>query len=436
MTTETGAARLSADAIRPLHTLDPEGPLDDLAWLDDVIGDARVVAIGESAHYNREFLRLRHRVLRYVVERHGFRAFAMETGYVEGWRVDAWIHGEGDAEQVGEVMATGLTSLMGLWAEVRAQLEFLRGRRDVSFTGIDLSGSNASLLPGLDAVIAYLAEADPEYVVDPGLRETAAEFAASSPFAIYQAFAAYGELARERKDALTAGLTGLAERIHGRRLDYIRRTSEQAYERALRAARLTVTLDSAARAMSAGDQQSVVFNRDAAMADTIDALLSREPRVVVAAHNAHIHRWPASLPGMPPATPLGLRLADRLGDDYKVVATTSGTGRTLTDNPADFLAGELFKDLPAPGADTLDGVLAASNDGPFGVDLRRLDTADQATLRGVKQQRLGTANLDYSPLDACDALIHLPHVTPAQLDSDALAYSPEDVRTVLSQAPS
>jgi erythromycin esterase len=425
--------RLTPKAIRPLHTLDPAGELDDLAWLDDVIGDARVVAIGESAHYNREFLQLRHRVLRYLVERHGFRAVAMETGFVEGWQVDEWVRGGGQSAEVGHVMANGLTSLMGLWTEVRAQLEYLRERGDVSFTGIDLSGSNMSLLPGLDAVIAYLAQAEPEYAVDPSVRETAAAFAAQSPFAMYQAFAAYGELAPERKDALTAGLSALAERLHGRRLDYLERTSEGEYERALRAIRLTVTLDGVARAMSKGDQQSVVFNRDAAMADTIDGILRREPRVVLAAHNAHLHRWPASLPGMPPATPLGLQLADRLGDDYKVIGTTSGTGQTLTDNPADFLAGKLFKDLPAPDPHTLDGVMAASHDGPFGVDLRRLAPEDEATLRGVTEQRLGTMNLSYSPLGAVDALVHLPHVTPARLDPDALANSPEDVRTVMSQ---
>jgi erythromycin esterase len=31
--------------------VDPAGPLDDLHWLDQAIGDSRVVAIGESAHY-------------------------------------------------------------------------------------------------------------------------------------------------------------------------------------------------------------------------------------------------------------------------------------------------------------------------------------------------------------------------------------------------
>ncbi|MFD0472221.1 hypothetical protein ACFQ0B_30910 [Nonomuraea thailandensis] len=82
--TTTPQARLGDTAIIPLRTLDPAAALNDLEWLDDAIGDARVVAIGESAHYNRETYELRHRLLRYLVERHGFGAYAMETGFTEG----------------------------------------------------------------------------------------------------------------------------------------------------------------------------------------------------------------------------------------------------------------------------------------------------------------------------------------------------------------
>ncbi|HEX9334591.1 MAG TPA: hypothetical protein VF892_01850 [Pseudonocardiaceae bacterium] len=108
---------LGNDAVIPLRTLDPTQPLDNLAWLDKAIGDARVVAIGESAHYNREFYELRHRLLRYLVERHGFSAYAMETGFVEGWLTDDWVRIGGG--QLGHVMANGITSLMGLWTRSR-----------------------------------------------------------------------------------------------------------------------------------------------------------------------------------------------------------------------------------------------------------------------------------------------------------------------------
>ncbi len=432
--TSTAPARLSSEAVKPLRTLDPAGALDDLQWLDEVIGDARVVAIGESAHYNRESYQLRHRLLRYLVERHGFGAYAMESGFVEGWRVDNWVRGGEDA--LGQVMADGMTSLMGLWTQMRDQLEWMRqhnrsATQPVGFYGIDLSGSNASLLPGLDAVIAYLAQAEPEYQVGPGIRETASAFAAPSAFSVPAAIASYGQLAPETKDALTAGLAELTARMTGRRLDYLRRTTAGAYERALHSLRLAVTLDSLARAMARGDQQAMMFNRDAAIADTVDWILRREDRIVLAAHNGHIQRWPGTLPGMPPVTPMGMHLADRIGQDYLVIGTTSGTGQTLNTG-ADFYTGTLFTTLEPAQPGSLDALMAASGDGPFAADLRRLSSADAGAVRAASQQRFGAFYSDLSPLDAYDVIVHLPHVTAAEPDPAALACSPRDVREVFS----
>jgi len=435
--TSTAAARLSGAAVLPLRALDPAGPLDEpdeLEWLDDAIGDARVVAIGESAHYNGESYRLRHRLLRYLVERHGFGAYAMESGFVEGWLTDNWVRGGTD--QLGQVMANGMTSLMGLWTPMRAQLEWMRqhnrtAARPVGFYGIDLGGSNASLLPGLDAVIAYLAQADPEFQVDPGIRETAAAFAAPSAFSAPTAIAAYGKLASETRDALTAGLAELDARLTGRRLDYLRRTMADAYERALRSLRLTVTLDTVARQLARGDQQGIMFTREAAIADTVEWILRREDRIVLAAHNGHLQRWPGTLPGMPPVTPMGLHLADRLGGDYLVIGTTSGTGQTL-DTGADFYTGTLFMDLDPPRPGSLDALMAASSDGPFATDLRRLSPADANAVRAASQQRSGGFYADLSALDAYDVIVHLPHVTAAEPDPAALACSPHDVQETFS----
>lgn len=437
MTTNTSptSARLSGQAVRPLRTLDPDGPQEDLAWLDEAIGDARVVAIGENAHYNRESYQLRHRLMRYLVERHGFGCYATESGFVEGWLTDDWVRG--GQGRPGHVMANGMTSLMGLWTEMRAHLEWMRqhnltATRPIGFYGIDLSGSNLSPLPSLDAVTAYLTQADPDFEVDPSIRQTAAAFAVPSAFSLSQAVAAYGQLPPERRDALTAGLAGLTARMTGRRLDYQQRTTADAYERALRALHLTVTIDANARAIARGDRDSIFFNRDAAIADTVEWILRREERIVLVAHNGHIQRWPAQWPGMSSAATMGMHLADRIGEDYRVIGITNGTGQTLNTG-ADFYTGKLFTDLEPPRPGSLDALMAASSDGPFATDLRRLQPADADAVRAVPQQRLGTHYCDVRPLDAYDVIIHLPHVTAAEPDDDALANSPRDVQEAFSQ---
>lgn len=439
MTENTPAttARLSDAAVIPLHTLDPAAPLDDLEWLDEAIGDARVVAIGESAHYNREFFQLRHRLLRYLAERHGFSAYAMETGFVEGWQADAWVRGgEG---RLGQVMADGMTSLMGLWTQMGDQLTWMRehnssAARPVGFYGIDLPGSMVSMLPGLDAALAYLEQADPDFQLDPVIRETAAALVAPSVFAAPAALAAYTNLAQETKDALTAGLAGLAARMTGRRLDYLQRTGPDAYERALRSLRITISLDTVVRALARGDQQAAMSDRDAAIADTVEWILRREDRIVLAAHNGHVQQRPGTLPGMPPMTPMGMHLADRLGSDYLVIGTTSGTGQILNAGP-DFYTGTLFTAMEAPEPGSLDALMAASHDGPFATDLRRLSPADTTAVRSASRQRagIGAFYMDQSPLDAFDLVVHLPHVTAADPDPAALAHSPHDVQQAFSQ---
>lgn len=434
--------RLDDAAIRPLRTLDPTAPTDDLNWLDAVVGDARVVAIGESAHYNRECYLLRHRLLRYLAQRHEFGAYALESGFAEGWRVDAWIRG-GDGP-LGEVMATSVTSLMGLWSQFGDQLRWMRrhnsaaARRDgrpIGFYGIDLPGSMVSLLPGLDAVTDYLTRADPDYQVDPILRELAAGSAAASAFSAPAAIAGYGALPAARRDALTAGLADLTAHLIGHALEYRERTGIDDYRQALRTAHTTVAADALARAMQRNDRRGMMLIRETTIADTIEEILRREDRIVLAAHNGHVQRWPGSLPGMAPTTTMGQHLADRLGDKLVVIGTTLGTGQTLNLGP-DFYTGTLFTDLPPAPANGIDTLMAASapagHDGPFAADLRRLSPADADAVRAAGEQSYGAYTAPVDPLAAYDALIHLPYVTAAEPDHDALRHAPDEVQKVFT----
>ncbi|MCC5698744.1 hypothetical protein LH612_36980, partial [Klebsiella pneumoniae] len=74
------------DSVRPL-------PADDLSWFADLVGDARVVAIGENNHHIREFSLLRAQLLRFLVTELDFRVVAFESGFAEGQLVDDWIRG-------------------------------------------------------------------------------------------------------------------------------------------------------------------------------------------------------------------------------------------------------------------------------------------------------------------------------------------------------
>jgi erythromycin esterase len=328
-------------------------------------------------------------------------------------------------------------SSVGSWrTPIRDQLEWLRQHNSmathpVGYYGIDMPGSMASPLPGLDAVLAYLADADPEFTPDPGIRATAAAFAAPSAFAGPAAVSGYRSTPPEARDALTAGLADLVARMAARRLEYLRLTTVDAYRRAFRSLAVTVTLDAMFRDLTRGDQRGMMLDRDATIADTVEWILCGEDRIVLAAHNGHVQRWPGTVRGLPPVTTMGMHLADRLGGAYLVIGTTSGTGQTLNTAP-DFYAGTLFTHLDPPRPGSLDALLAASHDGPFATDLRRLSPTDTAVVAAVTEQRYGTSYVNMNPLAAFDIVVHLPHVSAAEIDDDAISYASDDVRDALA----
>jgi erythromycin esterase len=77
--------------------------------------------------------------------------------------------------------------------------------------------------------------------------------------------------------------------------------------------------------------------------------------------------------------------------------------------------------------------MAASHDGPFAVDLRRLAAADAAAVRAASTQRYGSFYSVQNPLDAFDVLVHVPHVGTAEPDCEAIAASPSDVQEIVGR---
>ena len=94
----TGWVRHNATA---LDTVDPAGPLKDLRALRRSVDDAFVVGLGESVHGAAEETELKHRVLRLLVERMGFRTVAWEADWTTGLLVDRYIRaGDGDFDEL------------------------------------------------------------------------------------------------------------------------------------------------------------------------------------------------------------------------------------------------------------------------------------------------------------------------------------------------
>ncbi|MGW4027607.1 erythromycin esterase family protein, partial [Streptomyces sp. NPDC005009] len=99
--TSTGLLPALEEAARPLRTVEPVGPFDDLRPLGEAVGDARLVGVGQAVHGSRDFLALQHRVFRYLVEEKGFRSFVLEAPWSAGLRLDDHLlTGRGDPARI------------------------------------------------------------------------------------------------------------------------------------------------------------------------------------------------------------------------------------------------------------------------------------------------------------------------------------------------
>jgi erythromycin esterase len=81
----------------PLRSTEPGTGAADLQALGVMVGDAKVVGVGEATHGSHEFFALKDRLFRYLVEQKGFTTFALEISWSAGLRIDDYLqHGNGD----------------------------------------------------------------------------------------------------------------------------------------------------------------------------------------------------------------------------------------------------------------------------------------------------------------------------------------------------
>lgn len=80
----------------PLQTIEPGNGFDDLAPFRDLVGDARIVALGEATHGTHEFNVVRHRLIEFLVTEMDFNVIAIEASAANVERLNRYVlYGEG-----------------------------------------------------------------------------------------------------------------------------------------------------------------------------------------------------------------------------------------------------------------------------------------------------------------------------------------------------
>jgi len=287
----TAAGKAQIAAIRE-QAIPLTGVAADHDRLLELIGDARLVLLGEASHGTHEFYRQRALITRRLIDECGFDAVAVEADWPDAHRVTRFVQGANDDADAEQALRGFERFPTWMWrnADVLDFVGWLRARHDqggpaVGFFGLDLY----SLYRSIEAVIEYLDRIDPE-----AARRARERYACLERFDESQR---YGQ-------AVATGLSEACDReALGQLLDlqrtgdaYLRRDGVAAEDEQFYAeqnARLVVEAERYYRSMFEAPAASWNL-RDRHMAETLERLLAHldrrktRSRVVVWAHNSHV----------------------------------------------------------------------------------------------------------------------------------------------------
>lgn len=409
----------------PLSTVEWLPHDTDLARIGEVVGTARVVALGEPGHGSHQPLEFRNRLFGYLVEHCGFTAIGLETSFTEARAIGDFVMGGNGAPAT--LARHDLTWGFGGYEE---NVQLIRWMRDYNqrarkqnklhFYGIDMSGANddadfTRAEIAVRSVVRYLGRVAPTS----SLRVTTG----IAPQLRLMARVGYRQMAARHELALDEVLKSLQAYLVANAPALLRASSQTDYDWAAHDLVVAGQLRDYLRLQPAPELTSTRIGpldylldnvREKAMAaNALWALREEGPRgrLLVFAHDAHVMNA-RSLGGMwsvykEPPVMMGEHLRRQLGTQLIIIgvlAAHNGPGLPI-DRP-------IFGSVEA-ALERLDVPL-------FALDLRTA-RGNPGASEWLDERRPIRANfdtqLDVVPARAFDVIVFMNEIGPAKLNS-------------------
>jgi len=329
------AAPTAAEVIRRV-AIDAPGGVPPDETLEEIIGDARIVLIGESSHGTHEFYEARAAITKWLIENKGFCAVAAEADWPDAYRVNRYVRGVGADTNADEALRGFERFPAWMWRNVvvRDFVDWLRARnqrcaattaRQAGFYGLDLY----SLHRSMQEVINYLDGVDSNAAARARARYACFDHASADDGQAYGFSAAFGAGPSCEREAIEQLVD-----IQRNALAYARRDGLLAEDELFYAQQNAQTVRNAEvyyRAMFSGRVTSWNL-RDKHMAQTLEALLKHldrhgdTARIVVWAHNSHVGDARATEVGSDGQLTLGQLVRQRYGDESRLIGLSTFTG--------------------------------------------------------------------------------------------------------------
>ena len=337
-------------------------PHTDLEFLRDIVGDARVVSLGEGTHGTRDFFEMKARILRFLVEEMGFNTFAIEATWPESRRLDRYVRtGEGDPK----VLLSGLYFWTWNTESVIEMIEWMRSHNeaggDVGFHGFDMQHPGMALHNVRD----YVRQVDAESVDTVGRQLDCLARFANGPDGWGGRGRPYPQQSATYWADCRTSLDAARDLLLEHREDYESASGEDAFAVALQSLRVALQY----HLQTTGEQY-----RDESMAENtewISRQIGPEGRMVLWAHNDHVAARPRRQ---------GLYLRQTFEDDMVVVGFSHETGQfSAVDLRPGGQPGLGPYDLEAPVPGSFERVFAMVDFPGFFLDLRDHEFNSQQT---------------------------------------------------------
>jgi erythromycin esterase len=274
----------------PFTTLDPGVNDAELAPLQKIVGNARIVGLGEGTHGTSEFFRMKSRIVSYLARNMGFTIFAIEANMPEAYQMNNYVlNGVGDPKQ----LLTGMYFWTWNTQEVLDMVTWMRqfnlsGQGRIEFLGFDMQFAAAAMAN----VTAFVSRVDPQT-----MGTVANYYQAMLPVPNEE----FGLPTPAQTSVAANAAQAVLQLLQSKRATYILQQPAADVDWAIQNANIVV--------QAIEDQQSGVSYRDQQMAVNVEWIASQNPgaRIVLWAHDGHIEKAPGAMGGA---------LARYFGSDY------------------------------------------------------------------------------------------------------------------------
>ncbi|MEO8288276.1 MAG: erythromycin esterase family protein [Chloroflexota bacterium] len=404
------------------RTTEPDSNDQDLMALKGVIGNAHIVALGESTHGSHEFFTMKQRILQFLVKEMGFTVFALEDGWAEAQEVNSYLQtGDHHTDEIAKAMQGlnhyrfpwGTTEMLDIFGWIQSYNE----RQDlvpnrlsaVNLQGFDMQDAG----PAISYVLDFLQKVDPQTVDQ-----------AAKQYACYGSMEAYRHRMALDKSACQDSIQHVYDALEENEARYQARSSAQEFDEALHAAQTAVQ----SAAFWGGPSENPVDHlRDQYMAENVEWIVQHagpNSRIIISAHNAHVETSPIQI--SPRVKSMGQYLREQYGEDMRVlgldfyggVINAYGPSASESDPPEPVTVAE-------PSESSYEQYFHSASIPIFLLDLQAVSQDSPAINWLGSQRKIWSIGGHYAPPNsgtytlsltaAFDALIYVDRLTPSLL---------------------